>query len=232
MHAGEQLPVQATFTPTAVGRAETLVACCTAGSNPPAGFGAVSHVKGLAVSYAIQQLPLMTPLPDPANHQAPAASGQPPSDSQTDIGIVQDQSVESAMQIPVKADFGLCNIGQSKSLVLTITNQTLIAAPVRLWLDTFQTNQHLSTSMVASHQSLSTTAAAVSATLPLPEQSGPGSAVANSLSVTSASLPLPEKPAGSKSHAAQHSMRAGSSEDSAKNKQVTPGIALASKGHA
>ena len=38
----------------------------------------------------------------------------------------------------VRADFGDCIIGDSKALLLSITNETPIAASVQLWLDTFQ----------------------------------------------------------------------------------------------
>ncbi|KAL0048861.1 hypothetical protein WJX82_001204 [Trebouxia sp. C0006] len=62
LEPGQQLPIQATFMPTAIGPAEALVACCTDGPNPPAGFSTVSHVRGLSITYNIQTAPLLDPL--------------------------------------------------------------------------------------------------------------------------------------------------------------------------
>ncbi len=155
LSAGGQLLIQATFTPTAIGPAEALVACCTAGPKPPAGFSTVSHVRGLSVTYNIQTAPLqpLSPHVSPgrpidrigtisdSRQQADASASAVLSDTQTDpaaekptFGGKQGLKHRQA----VTADFGECSIGETKSLLLTLTNGTPIEASVSLWLNTFQ----------------------------------------------------------------------------------------------
>ena len=147
---GEQ-QIQATFTPTAIGKAEALIACCTDSVTPPAGFSAVSHVEGLSVTYTVQPYPAANPQIGPTVPlliSALAAKGD--FDSQTthhttaanfESCISHQANAQGRQQSQaglLKADFGDCRIGDSKSLQLVISNDTPIAAPVRLWLDTFQ----------------------------------------------------------------------------------------------
>ncbi len=156
MSAGQQLPIQATFTPTATGPAEALVACCTDGPNPPAGFSTVSHVRGLSVTYNIQTVPLLDPLSPNVSPRRPIDRTGTISDSrlQADASastVLSDTGTDPAAEMPtsggkqglrhrqaVRADYGECSIGETKLLLLTITNETPIEASVSLWLNTFQ----------------------------------------------------------------------------------------------
>ncbi len=156
LSAGQQLPIQATFTPTAIGPAEALVACCTPGPNPPAGFSTVSHVRGLSVTYNIQTAPFLDPLLPPLSPGRPIDGTDTVSDSrqQADAStsaVLSDTQTYPAADMPtsggkpglkhrqaVRADFGECSIGETKSLLLTVSNETLIEASVSLWLNTFQ----------------------------------------------------------------------------------------------
>lgn len=154
LSAGQQLPIQATFTPTAIGPAEALVACCTDGPNPPAGFSTVSHVRGLSATYNIQTAPLLDPLSPHVSPDRPIDRIGTISDScqQADASAaLSDTQTDPAAEMPtsggkralkhrqaVRADFGGCSIGETKSLLLTITNETPIEASVSLWLNTFQ----------------------------------------------------------------------------------------------
>lgn len=153
LSAGQQLPIQATFMPTAIGPAEALVACCTDGPNPPAGFSTVSHVRGLSITYNIQTAPLMDPLfphigpgkpmdiGSDSRQQADASMSAVLSDTQTDPAAKKPTSGGKRglkHRHAVRADFGECSIGETKSLLLTVTNETPIEASVSLWLNTFQ----------------------------------------------------------------------------------------------
>ena len=151
LSVGAQLPIQATFTPSATGKAEALIACCTVGPNPPAGFSAVSHVKGLSVSYALHAAPTLTPLSKPSTPMATSAAAalvcvsgrqlDASTSAQTEAADFSDHdSMGRLSGKAVQADFGECDIGKTKSLLLTIANDTPIAASVNLWLDTFQTD--------------------------------------------------------------------------------------------
>ena len=147
--AGSQQSIHAIFTPTAMGEADVLVACCTDSTASPAGFSAVSHVKGVSVAYTVQLYPSTTPLPPPAplaalsaqaktgsaGHEAPVLVPEPiPEYGDGNVG----QANRAQQGRSVKADFGDCSIGDTKSLLLSITNESPIAASVNLWLDTFQ----------------------------------------------------------------------------------------------
>lgn len=151
LSTGGQQSIRAIFTPTARGKAEVLVACCTDSMSPPAGFSAVSHVKGVSVAYTVQAYPPPTPLllPSPlaalsacattgnAGHQSPLLIPNAMLEAQTsDSNIHQEERSQQGKS--VRADFGDCSIGQSRSLLLSITNESPIAASVSLWLDTFQ----------------------------------------------------------------------------------------------
>ncbi len=150
LSAGQQLPIQATFTPTAIGPAEALVACCTDGPNPPASFSTVSHVRGLFVTYNIQTAPLLNSLSPHVSPGRPIDRTGIVSDASASA-VFNDTQTDSAAEKPmsggmrglkhrqaVRADFGECSIGETKSLLLTITNETPIEASVSLWLNTFQ----------------------------------------------------------------------------------------------
>ena len=156
LSAGQQLPIQASFTPTAVGPAEALVACCTAEPSPPAGFSTVSHVRGLSVTYDTQTAPLWDPLSPPVSPGRPidrigtVSDSCQPADASSSA-VLSDTQTDPAAEKPtsggkqglkhrqaVRADFGECSIGETKSLLLTVTNETPIEASVSLWLNTFQ----------------------------------------------------------------------------------------------
>ena len=150
LSAGSHQSIHAIFTPTAMGKAEVLVACCTASESSPAGFSAVSHVKGVSVTYTVQPYSLATPLPPSplaslaahtttgnAGHQSPVLLPDAMSESHDSDGNV-NQDKRPQQTGSVRADFGDCSIGQSKSLLLRIFNESPIAASVNLWLDTFQ----------------------------------------------------------------------------------------------
>ncbi|DBA92123.1 TPA: hypothetical protein ACH3X1_015848 [Trebouxia sp. C0004] len=156
LEPGGQLPIQAIFTPTAIGPAEALTACCTAGPTPPAGFSTVSHVRGLSVTYNIQTAPNLDPLSPHvspgrpidrtdivsySHQQADASMSAVLSDTQTDPAAEKPtsggkQGLKSRQA--VRADFGECSIGETKRLLLTVTNETPVEASVSLWLNTFQ----------------------------------------------------------------------------------------------
>lgn len=149
--AGGQQIIHAIFTPTALGKAEVLIACCTDSVSPPAGFSAVSHVKGLSVAYTVQPYPPATPLPPQpplalsSSHLATGKSGDQAPVLNTDAMVGVRVSANSVSQAnrphqgrPVTADFGHVGIGETKSLLLSICNDSPVAASVNLWLDTFQ----------------------------------------------------------------------------------------------
>ena len=156
LSAGQQLPIQATFMSTAIGPAEALLACCTARPNPPAGFSAVSHVRGLSVTYNIQTAPLPDPLSpfvspsrlinrmnivSDSRQQADASTSAVLTDTQTDPASEKPTSGSKQglkRRQAVRADFEECSIGETKFLLLTVTNETPIEASVSLWLNTFQ----------------------------------------------------------------------------------------------
>ena len=133
-----------------MGKAEALIACCTDSLIPPAGFSAVSHVKGLSVKYTVQPRPSANApaAPSPAVSMSALARLGKAGNHQIAFGAeaVAEASIgqsavaegEEEMHRVVKADFGDCSIGDSKALLLSITNETPIAASVQLWLDTFQ----------------------------------------------------------------------------------------------
>lgn len=162
LSAGGQQSIHAIFTPTATGKAEVLIACCTDSLSPPAGFSAVSHVKGVSVAYAVQHYRPATPLPLPsplaslsalvttgkAGHQPPVINTDAVLGSHTnDSSATQENRPQQAGS--VRADFGDCSIGETKALLLSITNESPIAASVNLWLDTFQMDSPSATVSVA-----------------------------------------------------------------------------------
>ncbi len=61
-------------------------------------------------------------------------------DPHSDDAAVIDPASRAGLKhaTALKADFGECSIGGSKIILMTITNDTPIAASVVLWLDTFQ----------------------------------------------------------------------------------------------
>lgn len=147
--AGGQQIVHAIFAPTAMGEAEVLVACCTDSLSSPAGFSAVSHVKGVSVTYTVQPYHPAIPLPPPAPLPALSAQAKTGNAGHQAPGLIPDAMPEYHDDITskanstqqgrwVRADFGDCSIGDTKSLLLSITNESPIAASVNLWLDTFQ----------------------------------------------------------------------------------------------
>ena len=127
-----------------------LVACCTDSTSSPAGFSAVSHVKGVSVAYTVQPYSPTTPLATPPPlaslsartttghtvHQSVLISDAVLESDTSDGTVVREKQFHLGGS--VRADFGDCSIGQSTSLLLSITNESPIAASVNLWLDTFQ----------------------------------------------------------------------------------------------
>lgn len=111
----------------------------------PAGFSAVAQVKSLAVTYSVQPAPLLTSI---QMESLPLASSTLQSGDQVDAQFT------SKAQAAVLADFGTCNIGQTKTLMLIVQNQTPLAASVTLWLGTFQA-EPLSTTASADFAALS-----------------------------------------------------------------------------
>ena len=216
MSAGSQQNIRVVFTPTAMDKAEVLVACCTDSTSSVAGFSAVSHVKGVSVAYTVQPYPSTTPLLAPA----PLAS----SSAQAKIGNADRQA---PVQVPnampeygfgdvneanrtqqgrsVRADFGDCSIGDTKSLLLSITNKFPIAASVNLWLDTFQ----------ADLPGAATTAAA---------------AVTQPSVMTNVGSLLPRSPTGQRSHLTQLSTAGGISVS--QGQSPSPTLHLGSAAHA
>ena len=192
LSSGGQQSIDAIFTPTAMGQAEVLVACCTDSMSSPAGFSAVSHVKGVSVAYTVQPYPPATPLPPPptlaalsdcattignAGHQSAVLIPNAMLEAQTsDSNIHQEQRPHQGGS--VRADFGDCGIGQSQSLLLSIANESPIAASVRLWLGTFQADPP--------------SAAATSA-----------AALTQPYAVASSGSVLPRSPTGQRSHLPQ-----------------------------
>lgn len=149
LSAGSQQSIHAIFTPTAMGKAEVLVACCTDSTSSLAGFSAVSHVRGVSVAYTVQPYLPTTPLPAPARLASLSAHAERGHAGHQSAGLVPDAMPESGggnvsqanrtqQGSSLRADFGDCSIGDTKSLLLSITNESPIAASVNLWLDTFQ----------------------------------------------------------------------------------------------
>lgn len=151
LSAGAQQSIHAIFTPTALGKAEVLIACCTDSMSPPAGFSAVSHVKGLSVAYTVQPYPAAYPLPPQST--LPSLSAHLTGDASDQAAVlntdgmvgspINDSSVKPVNSTPqeagsLRAEFGDISIGGTKSLLLSISNESPIAASVNLWLDTFQ----------------------------------------------------------------------------------------------
>lgn len=110
--------------PAVAGQAEVLAACCTSDSSAPVGFSTTAQVRGLAVTYAIQ--PALPSNPLLPSQGTPSAA----------LGAVSNAA--GSGHSPLIADFASCNIGQSRSLLLVVQNQTPLAASVSLWLETFQ----------------------------------------------------------------------------------------------
>ena len=192
---GAQQTMRATFTPTAIGQAEALAACFTADPCPPVGFSTVAQVRGLAVTYTIQPAPADTPPQNVPQLLQSTTAGFP-----TDAAVT---AAEAASIISnrggskeVLADFGSCNIGQSRSLLLLVHNPTPLAASVSLWLETFQADLPSTTTGYAANASISTAAfapsiaAIPSAFSPLPTlgQLLPNSTVQASLSLLGSSF--------------------------------------------
>ena len=214
LSAGGQQSIRAIFTPTAMGKAEVLIACCTDSVSPPAGFSAVSHVKGVSVAYAVQPYPPATPLPLPsslaslsalvttgkAGHQPPVIGTSAMLGSHTnDSSVTQENRPQQAGS--VRADFGDCSIGETKVLLLSITNESPIAASVNLWLDTFQTDSPSATVSVAA-------------------------ALSQPYAMASSGSILPRSPTGHRSHVTQLSSANGMSASWAQS--PTPALRLGS----
>ena len=180
-----------------MGRAEVLVACCTDSVSPPAGFSAVSHVKGVSVAYTVQPYPIPTPLLPPSPLASLSAHAKTGSVVRQSPKLIPDAVLESRVSDvsqasrsqpgrSVRADFGDCSIGDSKSLLLSITNESPIAASVSLWLDTFQAD-------------LPSAAAVAAAALTQP------------YAMASSGLVFPRSPTGQRSHLSQLSSADGMS---------------------
>lgn len=106
----------------------------------------MSHVQGLSVTYNIQPGPLLSPGPPPLDPTRPtatavASTSAVPSDIDTQPAAGSTRYGDKRglkHRQAVRADFGECSIGDTKSLLLTISNETPIAGSVIMWLDTFQ----------------------------------------------------------------------------------------------
>lgn len=193
-----------------MGPAEALIACCTAGPNPPAGFSTVSQVQGLSVTYYIQPGPLLSPGPSPfdptrSTATAVASTSAVPGDIATQPAAGSTRYGDKRglkRRQAVRADFGECSIGDTKSLLLTISNETPIAGSVIMWLDTFQAD-------------LATMATAANAPLKASESAAPCSPNYASGMVASG-----------RSHALLPSLTAGKAGSSAQNR--APSLTLSS----
>lgn len=120
--------------PSAIGQTEMLVACLTGAASPPVGFSTVAQVRGLAVTYIVQ--PTSAPLPQST---LPAPLGSPQAAPEDSANASEGSSITtSRVSKALLADFGSCNIGQTRRLLLVVQNQTPLAASVTLWLGMFQ----------------------------------------------------------------------------------------------
>ena len=113
------------------------------------------------MTYHIQPGPLLTPGPPPLDPNRPTATAVAStralpgdSDAQPAAGSTRyaDKRGLKRRQA-VRADFGECSIGDTKSVLLTISNETPIAGSVIMWLDTFQAD--LSTMATEANAALS-----------------------------------------------------------------------------